>query len=67
MKGIRQATGKCFVCGRSTKLLIHGECGKKGEQQRVAETNVSPKARRRIYKSARKAYCEGRLPAFMYR
>lgn len=22
-----RATGKCFICGKSTKLLIHQQCG----------------------------------------
>jgi len=27
-------SGKCFICGEDTQLLIHQECGKKMDEKR---------------------------------
>lgn len=38
----RQPTGKCFVCGKSTKLPIHQHCGEKlNRKRRKARKTVS--------------------------
>ena len=33
-KGLYKSTGKCHVCGKSTKLNIHEGCGKKKNPKR---------------------------------
>lgn len=51
-----KALGTCHVCGKSTKLPIHAECGK---------SSVSvEKARLRKGRAAQKQYAKGAVPKF---
>lgn len=66
--------GRCFVCGKSTKLPIHGECGKKVEALRNEKTikgtggqMISPATRaKNSSNTAQKNYRSGKLPPFMF-
>ena len=53
-------SGKCAVCGRSTKLLVHSSCGEK-----MAENNEEAvKARKKWQRRVGKDYKNGHIPPF---
>lgn len=50
--------GKCFVCGKSTKLPVHSECGQK------ATSDSTRLQRERNHKANRERYRQGNVPWF---
>ena len=65
---MRNPTGLCFVCGRSTQLLIHVECGKARDAERREKKDAHgfteahhAKARTN---AAAKSYRRGVVPPF---
>lgn len=57
MDKITPPTGKCFICHKSTKLMIHAPCIKKAA---LLHTGMSDKSKR----STRKRYAAGYVPYF---
>jgi hypothetical protein len=65
-----RSTGKCFVCGKSTKLHIHQQCSAAANAKRDEPRNSAvPTTQRQYDESQRKRhakdYVAGKLPAFM--
>jgi hypothetical protein len=58
--------GVCFVCGKSTKLNIHGECSQIADAERKKVAKGKPQSRDSYERGARKAtkkkYSAGELP-----
>ena len=63
--------GLCFICGKPTRLLIHGECGRKAEATKKAikiKTNVGDfnqqNKENAINNKNKKKYLAGVVPPF---
>ena len=65
-------TGKCYVCGKSTKLLIHQACGKKMDDAKKAKKVVKfgnkefDQMQQEVSKhnAAKRRYAAGHVPKF---
>ena len=52
-----RGTGKCHVCGKSTKLFVHQDCGKQVQKEK----------KRDYSKQIRRNYAKGKLPDFCFK
>ena len=62
-------TGVCFVCGKSTKLLVHQECGKAMDAAKKGNKVAFDKIDQQQHETARhnvakKQYAAGYVPKF---
>lgn len=66
--------GKCYVCGRSTQLNIHSDCGKKVDQakERKVVASIGEKTFNQLQlekgqrNRMKKKYAAGYVPKFCY-